>query len=117
MKYLKKYNESTADIDIQEIINNCKDILLDIKDDGFSYECVMSQYDIIEVSVFRSEIFSRDNIEDCRRRLVKYLFSEGFVSNLSSDHVKYIVMKNRVTGRITHRYYYGFSFKSYTMSF
>jgi len=37
MKYLKKYNES-SDIDIQEIINNCKDIVVDLKDDGFYFD-------------------------------------------------------------------------------
>ena len=82
MKYLRKFYESAN----KEIIQNCKDILLELDDIGFltivsgRYKSMNNHAVIIDeiwISIIKKE-FSRSDVDDCVLRLIDYLGSEGF---------------------------------------
>jgi len=87
MKYLKKYNES-ADIDIKEIINNCKDIVVDLTDEGFYIDCFETYtsrtHRTIGITICKDGIFHMKDIQDHINRLTTYLNSEGFTEGVNT---------------------------------
>ena len=117
LRYLKKYNES-ADIDIQEIINNCKDIVLDLTDDGFYFDFLETytrrEHRTIGLTFFKDGIFYMKDIQDYINRLTTYLNSEGFTEGVNvMNGVCYygtsIIFKN-IT--LESAYYYSLDFEN-----
>lgn len=83
MKYLKMFNESLSQEDRNEISQYCKDIFLDLKDDGITVNTSWSvnfKWIIIEFSRAGRD-FSVSQYKDELRMLSSYLKSLGFVFN------------------------------------
>ena len=75
MKYLKRFNESN--LNLQEVVNDCQDILIDLADDGVKYKVVLDSGLVININDFKNRIALKkyaDNFE----RLFDYLESLGF---------------------------------------
>ena len=84
MKFIKKFNESVEDTKnwIYNIMDTCKDIMIDLEDIGMETEVEKSlQPDksiLIECLIKSNKRWKKDVILDSKRRLVYYMESEGF---------------------------------------
>ena len=79
MKYLKIFNEHISDSQHKEVAETCKDILLDLKDDGFDGNVETSTRTWakdIQITIRRDK-FTISDIEECTKRLTNYLNSNG----------------------------------------
>ena len=84
MKYLKKFNESIS----SDIINDCKDILIDLSDDNIKYKFI-NDPEIIMIEIFSDEkIIDLKKYEDPIKRINDYLESLGFNLSLFSYYKK-----------------------------
>lgn len=83
MKYLKLFNESLSQEDRNEISQYCKDIFLDLKDDGITITTSWSvNFKWIIIEFYRvGRDFSVSQYKDELRMLSSYLKSLGFVFN------------------------------------
>ena len=87
MKHLKSFNENLfeSEDEIQEIVNNCKDILLDLKDDGFEvkvkYNNNASHENSFTIMIAKDVIFTKKDIADVFNHLKSYMESVGYVTN------------------------------------
>ncbi len=94
MKYLKLFNESLSQEDRYEISQYCRDIFLDLKDDGISINISWSinyKWIIIKFSRIGRD-FSVSQYKDELRMLSSYLKSLGFIFNQQQKHSQ----KNRL---------------------
>lgn len=79
MKYLKIFNEHISDNQHKEVAETCKDILLDLKDDGFDCNVITSTRTWakdIQI-IIRRDKFTIGDIQECTKRLTSYLNSNG----------------------------------------
>ena len=112
MKYLKTY-ESVDLIQtwINEIINNCKDIMIDLKDEGMTTDvkrslyiketnCVLVDCTMSHHSSFRWGRFGISKIYD---RLSNYMKSEGFeeIERRTGDVGKFPFINGEYQGKIS----------------
>ena len=75
MKYLKKYSLfESVDPTTKSIINDC---LVDLEDDGFSYECDFRDRDTFSLEIMKfnksSDVFSFDEIKSSLNQLISQL--------------------------------------------
>ena len=73
MKYLKRFNENVFD---QSVVDECKDILLELEDKGFKTNInshLNKHYSYIQFFFNRKEEFDYSDIEDVVERLKSYL--------------------------------------------
>jgi hypothetical protein len=74
MKYLKSFNES-----IEQIKQDCKDILLELEDNGFECEIYFRRLlSGIEIGISRPSGFHSDEIMDVILRFDEYLGYHGY---------------------------------------
>ena len=102
MKHIKTY-KIFEDVD-KDIIQNCKDILLELNDDGF-YTSVKEHREkafgnryyseCIIIRIVREKIFTKNMVEEYVMRLIDYLESEGF--NHDFDWNKLLIEYNPVS--------------------
>ncbi len=87
MRYLKTFNENLNQSDLDEIIQNCKDILLDLKDDSEGYGYVVLEdifrasrgnYNRIFISIQNDNQFEISDIKNVLDRLNSYMSSIGW---------------------------------------
>lgn len=86
MKHIKTFNENINQSDLDEIIQNCKDILLDLKDEAEGYDYVVLDdsfdfrvnYKKIFISVQNDNQFGLLDIENILNRLNIYMNSIGW---------------------------------------
>lgn len=79
MKYLKIFNEHISEDLHKEIAETCKDILLDLKDDGFDCSVTTSTRTWakdIQITIRRDK-FTFGDIEECTKRIINYLNDSG----------------------------------------
>lgn len=97
---LPKIKESksnlTSDIDIDEMIETCKDILLDLKDDGYSFNVKKDTGWIwskgISIKVKNDHKFTFNDISETINRITGYLNGKGFYMDyVESDVYKFNV--------------------------
>lgn len=95
MKYLKKFNESSHTVkqvyfnDLTdeefEVIEVCKDILLDLKDDGFEISIIPFYIEgnslCFNVSVSRDFEFTKEDANHGINHLISYFESIGYITN------------------------------------
>jgi len=77
MKYLKRFNENVFD---QSVVDDCKDILLELEDKGFKTNIqshLNKHYSYIQFFFNRKEEFDYSDIEDVVERLKSYLSEFG----------------------------------------
>ena len=74
MKYLKRFNESN--LNLQEVINDCQDILIDLADDGVKYQVGLDSGLVININDERR--IKLKKYADNFNRLFDYLESLGF---------------------------------------
>jgi hypothetical protein len=85
MRYLKKFNESIHQ-PYQSIIDDCKDILLEVNDIGINTNISMPVYWILYIEFYKKitdvgdvdDVFTYSDIEDVFERLKSYLSEYGF---------------------------------------
>lgn len=82
MKYLKRYNENLeSEGNNIDIIQTCKDILLELQDEGFTFSLYSHQRLVkysfgpqeVSLSIKRKEAFDYSDIKDVVERLKLYL--------------------------------------------
>ena len=71
MRYLKRFNESSSD----EVIENLKDICLELTDNGFFY--YLNPKSPIEIEIRKGKVFKWSEIADVVERLKDYLIPIG----------------------------------------
>ncbi len=77
MKYLKRFNENVFD---QSVVDECKDILLELEDKGFKTNInshLNKHYSYIQFYFNRNQEFDYSDIEDVVERLKSYLSEFG----------------------------------------
>jgi hypothetical protein len=84
MRHLRRFNESNEDI-----ISICKDILLELSDDGFD-PCVMEMTNgdiLIDISSPNDDYFKNEDLEETLSRIEYYLNQEGYSEKEYFDRV------------------------------
>lgn len=84
MKYINPYNESldrTKQLDV--IIDNIKDILVDVEDDGFQVS-IMPFYrqKFLLINIFQKRVFEFSEIKDSVSHLLSFMKEEGYDYNI-----------------------------------
>ena len=75
MRYLKRFNESATN----EIVNDCKDILIDFTDNGYFIDSYLkSNTLIVEIGERESKMIKLQDFGEPLERLFYYLSSEGY---------------------------------------
>ena len=82
MKYLKRFNESVDEYNIEEIIQTIKDILLPISDMGYEISVVENNKEFVirVVSWGDQSLLITDEVKEEFMRMKDYLQSEGYNS-------------------------------------
>lgn len=84
MKHIRTFNENISQSDLDEIIQNCKDILLDLKDEAEGYGYVVLEdsfrgdYNRVFISIQNDNEFNVSDIENVLDRLNNYMNSIGW---------------------------------------
>lgn len=119
MKHLKKFNEDLQSQDYEEIVEEIKDILIDLKDEGFftnSYYVDAVKYIYTSIcrydsnssapSITEKEAFYWYEIKDVINRLIVCFESSGFYYELMAVDKYNRVHKVKLTGSINDSIFY-----------
>lgn len=88
MKYLKNFNESKKiPSEYQEILDTCKDILVELKDEGFSVDVIYNKSASINenpsytIIVYRHSKFTKADVLNTFNHIESYFNSIGYTTN------------------------------------
>lgn len=122
MRYLKRYNESKVKDQYSkfinlEIIDNCKDILIDLKDDNF-FTLLSEREDLpylsIGFTIAKQIKYSLNDINEYIDRLKSYLEKEGFTYKQVMSNVDHYHIPININGHYCEdgAFYYSFIFEN-----
>ncbi len=81
IKKFKSFNENIQGDDIQEVINTCKDISLDLKDDGFEVKVKYNNWNSFTIMISKDVQFTKKDIIDVFNHLKSYFETIGYTTN------------------------------------
>lgn len=89
-----KSNNTVSDSELDELMETCRDILIDLKDDGYLYSVKKESGWIwakgIQITIKKESIFTFDDVREVIARITVYLRDKGFyLDTVESDVYKF----------------------------